>query len=256
MPTFSNIGGAEPSTVTFRAGGVNIARGSTTEFQEIICLGDPTSSGAIAAVSSVAPAANEIGLVVRLAGNIQGNSTVFQGTSPWLISGNSTVVQGTSPWIIAGNSTVKQSGGDIWSVAVAGSVDSSQYLPVRLTNGSAFTTVDLPTIQSTTVTLNSSASTALYALVSSVASQRQKVFAYHVTSTATAATKLIFQSSNGTAVKFHVGFGSGSSGVTGANLSVTPPAWLFATAAGEALNATLSSTGVNVDVSISYFSEA
>lgn len=243
MATFSRIGGAEPSTITFKAATVTQTRNSSVMHQEIISLGDPDSSNAIAAVLNTTPASTAWGIVTRPVGTqtIQGNSTVFQGGAPWTI---------------AGNSTVKQGSGDIWSVAVAGSVDSSQYLPVRLTNGSAFTTVDLPSIQSTTVTLNSSASTALYALVSSAAGVRHKVFAYHVTSTATAATKLVFQSSNGGAVKFHVGFGSGSSGVTGANLAVSPPAWLFATAANEALNATISSTGVNVDVSISYFTEA
>ena len=49
-------------------------------------------------------------------GGGSGNSTVFQGTSPWVIAGNSTVVQGTTPWTIAGNSTVFQ-GGAPWSIS-------------------------------------------------------------------------------------------------------------------------------------------
>lgn len=125
MPiTYGNVGGAEPSTLTFRVGTVSITRGSTTEQQEILVLGDPQTSNAIARVTAAAPVSTEFGLLVRIASGpssasdlltqISGNSTVFQGTSPWVISGNSTVVQGTSPWVVgfqAGNiSSNAQSG--------------------------------------------------------------------------------------------------------------------------------------------------
>lgn len=136
--SFSNIGGAEPSTLTFKAGTVVINRGSTAEQQEIICLGDPQTSNAIARVLAAAPTSTEFGLLVRIVSGpssaadlpvlISGNSTVVQGTNPWIvggnssiranlsstaadnpvsISGNSTVFQGTSPWVIGGNSSVR-----------------------------------------------------------------------------------------------------------------------------------------------------
>ena len=68
MPTFANIDGEEPSTVTFRVGTVQIARGSTDEQQEILCLGDPDTSNAIAAITNAAPASTRWGLNVRIAG--------------------------------------------------------------------------------------------------------------------------------------------------------------------------------------------
>lgn len=154
--TFSNIGLAEPSTLTKSVASVVIARGSTNEHQEVLVLGDPQSSLGLAQVLAAAPPSTTYALAVRLAGGpssavdvtiqTQGNSTVFQGTSPWVvsvnarvnigstaadnvvtvgavtgnrinigstaadnavaISGNSTVFQGGAPWTVAGNSTV------------------------------------------------------------------------------------------------------------------------------------------------------
>ncbi len=95
MTTYSNIAGAEPSTVTFRVATVVIPRGSTNEQQEILVIGDPQSSLGQAAVTATAPPSTTFGLAVRLAGGpssaadcviqIQGNSTVMQGTSPWVV---------------------------------------------------------------------------------------------------------------------------------------------------------------------------
>lgn len=108
MPiTYGNIGGAEPSTVTFKAGTVSIARGSTTEQQEIIVLGDPQTSNGIARVLAAAPVSTEFGLTVRIAGGPSSVAdlavrAVLSSTSadnPVQISGNSTVIQGTSPWV-------------------------------------------------------------------------------------------------------------------------------------------------------------
>lgn len=65
MPTFSNIAGQEPSTVTFRVATVVIPRGSTNEQQEILCLGDPNSSNGIAQISNTTPSTSSWGLHVR-----------------------------------------------------------------------------------------------------------------------------------------------------------------------------------------------
>lgn len=100
--SFSNIGGAEPSTLTFKAGTVALTRGSTVEQQEIICLGDPQTSNAIARVLAAAPTSTEFGLLVRI---VSGPSSAAD--LPVLISGNSTVVQGTNPWIVGGNSSIR-----------------------------------------------------------------------------------------------------------------------------------------------------
>lgn len=69
MPNFSNIGLQEPSTITNRVAAVNIARGSTTEQQEILVIGDSESSLGIARVLNQAPNSTEWGLVVRPVGD-------------------------------------------------------------------------------------------------------------------------------------------------------------------------------------------
>src|SRR3990167_7048163 len=63
--TFTNIGLAEPSTITNRVAAVTIPRGSTNEQQEILCLGDGQSSLGIAVVTDTTPASTAFALVVR-----------------------------------------------------------------------------------------------------------------------------------------------------------------------------------------------
>jgi hypothetical protein len=67
VPTFSNIGLQEPSTITNRVAAVTIDRGGVTEQQEILVLGDSESSGAVARVLASAPPSTTYGLVVRVA---------------------------------------------------------------------------------------------------------------------------------------------------------------------------------------------
>lgn len=87
MASFDHISGAEPSTVTFKLATVKQTRNSSVMHQEIMSLGDPDSSLAIAAVLNAVPASTAWGLVTRQVGNssIQGDSTVFQGGT-WNVS--------------------------------------------------------------------------------------------------------------------------------------------------------------------------
>lgn len=129
MPTFNHIGGAEPSTLTFKVATVSQTINSSVMHKEVLVLGDPDTSNAIAAVLASTPASTAWGLVTRPMGTqtIQGNSSVWQGSSAWqvqvtntptvTVQGNSTVLQGTSPWTIAGNSSVWQ-GSSAWQVQV------------------------------------------------------------------------------------------------------------------------------------------
>jgi hypothetical protein len=115
-----------------------------------------------------------------------------------------------------------------------------------------------PALLSTRAVITSSNSTALYSLVSSAAGVRHKVFAYSLTSTETTPSTLVFFSS-ATIDRWAVSFGSGSSGVTGANLTVSPPAWLFQTDVANSLQCLIekaASTQCIVTLSIAYFSEA
>lgn len=131
-------------------------------------------------------------------------------------------------------------------------VGTLQPLPVQLRTGTL-------SYESTTAFVTSTHSTAVYALVSSVAASVHKVYAIHVTSTHTRPSTIVFMSS--LVGDIWAGcFGSGSSGVTGFNMAVTPPAFLFKTRASEALNvrieeqSSVTSTTL-ARVSFSYFTE-
>lgn len=117
----------------------------------------------------------------------------------------------------------------------------------------------MPSLLSTRAVITSSNSTALYTLVSSAANPlRHKVFAYSLTSTETTPSTIVFYSSN-TIDRWAVSFGSGSSGISGANLTVTPPAWLFCSDANNALRCLIekaASTQCIATLSIAYFTEA
>ena len=92
-------------------------------------------------------------------------------------------------------------------------------------------------------------------VVSSGASLRHKVFAYSITSTAQAVNTLTFASSLGNPI-WHVAMQAFSSGISGANLAVTPPAWLFATESASPLVFKVTGTTGSYHLSFSYFSEA
>ncbi len=124
MTTFDNIGLAEPSTITKVVASVVIARGSTNEHQEILCIGDPQSSLGVAAVLGAAPASTVLGLAVRI---VSGPSSA--GDYVTQIQGNSTVVQGTSPWVVGFQA------GNISSVAQTGNSSGLTVRPVWSSSG-------------------------------------------------------------------------------------------------------------------------
>lgn len=68
---FNNLGLQEPSTITARVATVTIQRGSTLEHQEILVLGDATSSLAVAQVTNAAPSTSAYGLAVRQVDAVQ-----------------------------------------------------------------------------------------------------------------------------------------------------------------------------------------
>ena len=372
---YSNIGGASPSTITFRVGTATIDRGSTTEHQEILVVGDPISSLAQARVMDAVPASTDWGVITRLVGystvvqvsSVGGVVAVTQNSTVWAVQaapitistptstaapasndtgvvvrqvGYSTtaqvssvggvvaVTQNSTTWAVqvgamtiggpistaapasndtgvvvrqVGYSTVAQVssvGGvvavspnsTVWAVQVAGysttaqvssvagvvlvsqnstvwqtqaavrtssggSVEGSTASPAQGVLGLHVRTA-LSSLQSTTVQVTSSNSTAVYSLISSAAGLKQKVYAYFIGSTTTVPSTLIFMSSL-TIDRWAVMFGSGSSGVTGANLSVTPPAFLFESDAANAVTCRVESgsTGQVTRLGLSWFAE-
>ena len=377
----SNIGLAEPSTVTARIASVTHDRGSTTEHQEILVLGGQSSSLAIAQVLAATPASTEFGLVVReaapttivavssLAGAVIVRSsaadalgTVYQSTYTALnglmrladrdASTNVAAVLNATPAStayalaireVAPTTTVQVSSvaGAVIARSSAASFLASVYqstaadLNVTVAGYSTITTVStgsvrvhqstaadlnvtvagystivsvstgsvrvhqstaadlqltarvntssgggvegsttapavgviglhvrqvFPTLLSTTTLITSTHSTAVYALVSSAAGLRHKVYAYFVGSTHTNPSTAIFMSSLAID-RWHVNFGSGSSGITAANLALTPPGFLFATDSQNALNVRIEggssvTSTVLARFSIGYFTEA
>lgn len=82
-----------------------------------------------------------------------------------------------------------------------------------------------------------------------------KVFAFSLSTASTTAMTCIFQSGASGTELWRVLLQAGTSVSTGANLTVSPPAWLFATASATLLNLNLSSANA-VHWSVSYFDEA
>lgn len=82
-----------------------------------------------------------------------------------------------------------------------------------------------------------------------------KVYAFTISTPSTTAVTCIFQSGSSGTELWRIVLQAPSGVTTGANLAVTPPAWLFATASTTLLNLNLSS-GQTIHYSLSYFDEA
>lgn len=110
---------------------------------------------------------------------------------------------------------------------------------------------DLQSTGYSTIGNNSTSST----VVSSAAGLRHKVYAYSITSTVQAVNTLSFASSLANPI-WTMQMQSISSGISGANLAVSPPAWLFATEAASPLVFKVTGTTGTYHLSFSYFTEA
>jgi hypothetical protein len=119
MATFGSIDGEESATVTFQVATITIDRNSTLQEQEILCLGDPDTSNAIAAVVATAPGSTAWGLVTRPLGlsttmqvsSVGGIVAVQQNSTAWQVQvgGYSTTVNVSS---LAGPVIVRSSAAD------------------------------------------------------------------------------------------------------------------------------------------------
>src|SRR3990167_6046318 len=150
------------------------------------------------------------------------------------------------------NSTVWQTQAKIQDSSGVGFIGTITR-PTTAVQGLAVRTVlnDLQSTYLSTMGNNSTSST----IVSSVAAQRVKVFAYSITSTVQAINTLSFASSLANPI-WGVQMQSVSSAIAGANLAVTPPAWLFATEAASPLVFKVTGTTGTYHLALSYFSEA
>lgn len=130
MATLGKIGGAEPSTLTFELRTVTFNQNSTTMHAEVLVLGDPDTTNALAAVVNTTPGSTAWGLVTRsiiAAGNssvtvaavgagVRMNIGSTAADNAVVVSGNSTVAPlAGSVWSIQGNSTVAPLAGSTWN---------------------------------------------------------------------------------------------------------------------------------------------
>jgi hypothetical protein len=151
----------------------------------------------------------------------------------------------------------------VWANYTAGKDGSGLTTPLELRSTNVGANVPglvvrqaYPDLQSTcfsTLGNNSTSST----IVSSAAGVRHKVYAFAITSTMNggAANTITFASSLGSPI-WHGVMRAISSGITGIQQAVTPPAWLFATAVANPLVFKVTGSTGSYHVSFSYFSEA
>jgi hypothetical protein len=332
MATFDHISGAEPSTVSFKLATVTQTRNSSVMHQEILALGDPETSNAIAAVRNSPPASTVWALAVRIASGpssladfqvravlpstasdnpvrpvfssthtdnpvralwsstrADNLATVYQSSAADL---NVTVAGYVAPSTIVTVSTgsvrVHQSSAADLNVTVAGYVAPSTIVTVSTgsvrVHQSTASDLNVTAVQGgvwsvnvgthlqstvapssgssglvvrqvidnilTTASTNAFASTSLV-IQSSGAALRSYVTAYTITSTVQAPTKVAFYSSG--TMTWPLVLAALSSAVAGVNLAVAAPAYLFRSAASEALTLQVPSSVAGFKVGVSYF---
>jgi len=230
---------------SFGAGGTQYTEGDqdATITGTALMLEKPSSNQIEAAQgSTAAPTSDAFGLTVRQVGY------VAPSTGPIAISS------------IAGRTLVDQNS-TVWQTQAAlrtssgGNLDGSTTAPAAGALGLHVRQV-MPSPQSTSILVNMQTAGGSTTLVSSQAGLKHKVFAYAVTSTVVGVSSCAFISSlTATAERWGLLLGTGSSGISGANLAIGPPGSLFETDASVPLGFTASSTGL-YKVSFSWFSEA
>lgn len=279
MPiTFGSISGAEPSTVTFAVETAVI----NSLHREILVIGDPISSLAVARVTAAAPASTEYGQLVRIVGGpssavdlsmrgvwsstlADNRAIVYQSTAADLnvtVAGYSTIVSVANQVKTVWSSTLADNRTNVYQSTATdllatvnlrdgsgNALASDVAMPSTATRGLVVRHV-LPGLQSfaaSTAFNNSSAIT----LVSSGVSARGFVYAYSITSTLAGPISIGIY--DGATLKWTVRLAAISSAISGANLAVTPPAYLCASSTGSALTINVASTNAGMDVAVAYF---
>jgi hypothetical protein len=156
MATFNHINLEETSTVTAKVATIQLTRNSSAHQQEIFSLGDPELAGSIARISSVAPASSDAGLIVRQVGYVAPSTTISIAAMPAgsttvsvannvLTNGDSTVFQGTNPWLVQVtaplSSAVAAANSSALNVRIVGGVSSAVDFPVSVLGYSTIVSV-------------------------------------------------------------------------------------------------------------------
>ena len=218
--------------VSVSTGSVRVHQSTYTDLGGLMRLADRDQSTNVAAVLNAAPASTVYGLAVREVGGAAGTE----------------YTEGDVDATITGKAQLIENGADTLR-AVQGSTSRPSTGALGVLTREVLN--NLLSTAFSTLGNNSTSST----IVSSAAGLRHKVYAYSITSTAQAINTLTFASSLANMV-WTMQMQSISSGISGANLAVTPPAWLFATEAASPLVFKVTGSTGTYHVSFSYFSEA
>jgi len=223
--------GSTAFTVQVSTGAVSVSTGSITIHQGSTNFSVQVSTGAVS-VST-------------------GSITIHQGSTNFSVQVSTGAVS-----VSTGSVTVHQ-GSTNFSVqsrmhtSSGGAIEGSTATPSTNVIGLHVRQV-MPGRQSTSILVNIGSAGGSTSLVSSAAGVLTRVYAFSVMSTVVAISSCAFLS--GSNERWGLILGSGSSGITGANLAVPPPGSLFETAVATALNFSASSSGL-YRVSISYWQE-
>lgn len=219
-----------------------------------VTVGDPVNNAI--KVNVVAGAAGGSTIVTVSTGSVRvGQSTaadlqatVTQASTVWAVqlTQYSTTTQVSSVGgvvTIQGNSTVRiaDSAGNL--------LESSTSAPSSGARG-LFTRQIMPGLQSFATSTAFNNSTAI-TLVSSAAAARGFVYGYSITSTITSPQQIGFYS--GSTLLWSVLLQATSSAISGANLIVTPPAFIFAGSTGQALTVNVPSSNSGLTLSVAYW---
>ena len=285
MPvTYTNVGGEESSTITFRVGTVQIARGTTNEQQEVLIVGDPQTSNALARVVAAAPVSTEFGLIVRVAGgpssvadlavravlpstaadNLVTNTIGLNLQSTSLPASNSS---GLNVWIVGGLVTAISSLSTGHVTVDTGSVrviqSSANELLVTNTIGTNLQSTSAPSSGSsglvvrqvvdgiTTVNSTTALGTTSFTVQTSAAGIRTYVTAYSLLSTAGGPLRVYFY--DGVTILWPMIFAALTSAISGANLAVPAPAYLFRGSVAAGMTIQSDSTQSSFHAAVSYY---
>lgn len=191
--------------------------------------------------------------------------TFFQATQPVSFTGSTDVATQTTLATLNTKVTAVNTGavvlssGTVTTVSTVTNVSQNGGVAISLNAGAVDTgtrrVVQANGAGKTILSTGGSASTSGSNTLVAAGTNKLKVFAFSLSTTSTTAMTCIFQSGTGGTELWRVVLQAGTSVSTGANLAVSPPAWLFATGSATLLNLNLSS-GNAVHWSVSYFDEA
>ena len=225
-----NVTVAGYSTVaSVSTGSVRVHQSTAADLLARVSQGPPQSTASEAWLVALTDSSNAIVKPADSANNALRVNIVADNAGSGVGNDTGIIVGGQSTIALVIGLTYGWDGSTNWN-----KVEASSYVPPSTQRGLLVREIR-PTAESTTALITSTHSTAVYSLISSAAGLRQKVYAYFVGSTHTNPSTLVFMSSLAID-RWHVHFGSGSSGMTGANMAVGIPAWLFQTDVANALN--------------------